>query len=106
EGSGSLTMIATVLRGTEDGEGALEAVETTENATVSLAAELTAAGVSPPIDVQRTGAVDEELLREPDELEAVRRLREELHELDPRAAAESVAERDRKSTRLNSSHRT
>src|SRR5512133_1718615 len=28
EGSGSLTMIATVLRGSEDGEGALEAVET------------------------------------------------------------------------------
>jgi transcription termination factor Rho len=97
EGSGSLTMIATVLRGTEDGDAALEAVETTENATIVLAAELAAAGVSPPIDVQRTVTVDEDRLREPDELEAVRRLRGELRDSEPRAAAESLAERIRSS---------
>jgi transcription termination factor Rho len=97
EGSGSLTVIATVLRGTEDGEGALEAVETTENATIVLDAGLAAAGVSPPIDVQRTGTVDEERLREPEELEAVRRLRAELREDDLRGAAESLAEKLRSS---------
>jgi transcription termination factor Rho len=86
-----------VLRGTEDGEGALEAVETTENATIVLDAGLAAAGVSPPIDVQRTGTVDEERLREPEELEAVRRLRAELREDDLRGAAESLAEKLRSS---------
>ncbi len=97
EGSGSLTMIATVLKGTEDGEGALEGVETTENATIALDAELAAAGVIPAIDVARTGAVAEDKLREPDELEAVRHLRDELRGADPRAAAEALGERIRSS---------
>ncbi len=70
EGSGSLTMIATVLRGTEDGEGALEAVETTENATLVLDAELAAPGVEPALDASATGESGEELLREESELAA------------------------------------
>jgi transcription termination factor Rho len=97
EGAGSLTMIATVLRGTADGEGALEAVETTENATIALDRELAAAGVFPAIDVEGTGAVAEERLRDDAELEAVRRLREELAGADSRAAAEALAERIRSS---------
>jgi transcription termination factor Rho len=97
EGAGSLTMIATVLRGTADGEGALEAVETTENATIVLDRELAAAGVFPAIDVAGTGAVAEDRLRDDAELEAVRRLREELSEADSRAAAEALAERIRSS---------
>jgi len=97
EGSGSLTMIATVLRGTEDGEGVLEAVETTENATIVLNRELADAGVFPAIDVAGTSAVGEDRLRDDSELQAARRLREELADADPRAAAEALAERIRSS---------
>jgi transcription termination factor Rho len=97
DGSGSLTVIATVLRGTEDGEVAIEGVETTENATIVLDAGLARAGVVPALDVHASGTVGEETLREPDELEAVRRLRDELPEDDPRAAAEQLAERIRSS---------
>ena len=97
EGSGSLTVIATVLRGTEDGEGALEAVETTENATIVLDPELAAAGVVPAIDTQGTRASGEEELRDPAELEAARRLREGMRGTDPRATAVWLAERIRSS---------
>lgn len=97
EGSGSLTVIATVLRGTEDGEGALEAVETTENATIVLDPELAGAGIFPAIDAGRTSEVAEDQVRDAAELEAARRLREELRDADPRAAAEQLAERIRNS---------
>jgi transcription termination factor Rho len=97
EGSGSLTIIATVLRGTEDGEGALEAVETTENAKVVLDADLAAAGAETAIDATATTVASEDKLREGDELEAARRLRESLRDADPREAAESLAERIRSS---------
>ncbi len=97
EGAGSLTVIATVLRGTEDGEGALEAVETTENATIVLDPELAGAGFFPAIDPGRSGEVAEDQVREPEELEAVRRLREQLRSDDPRTAAVQLAERIRSS---------
>jgi transcription termination factor Rho len=97
EGSGSLTLIATVLRGTEDGEGALEAVETTENATVVLDPELAGTGVVPAIDATRTRESGEEELRDSAEIEAVRRLREELGDADSRTAAEQLGERIRSS---------
>jgi transcription termination factor Rho len=90
-------MIATVLRETEDGDGVLEAVQTTENATIVLDAELAAAGVTPAIDATRSGVVAEEQIREGDELEAARRLRAELREAEPRSAAEMLAERIRSS---------
>lgn len=96
-GSGSLTVIATVLRGTEDGEGVMEAVETTENATIALDSELASAGVYPAIDPGRSGEVAEEQVREAAELEAARRLREQLRGADPRSAAEQLAERIRSS---------
>jgi transcription termination factor Rho len=97
EGSGSLTMIATVLRSTEDGEGVLEAVETTENATIVLDHELAGAGIFPAIDASRSTEVAEDQVREPGELESARRLREELRGADPRAAAEQLGERIRSS---------
>jgi transcription termination factor Rho len=97
EGSGSLTMIATVLRETEDGEGVLEAVETTENATIVLDPELAEAGVFPAIDPSRSTEVAEDQVRDAGELEAVRRLREELRGEDSRTAAERLGERIRSS---------
>ncbi|MFN8161506.1 MAG: Rho termination factor N-terminal domain-containing protein [Solirubrobacterales bacterium] len=93
EGSGSLTVIATVLSRTEDGDGALEAVKTTESATLVLDPELAAAGIVPSLDVARCGVSGEEALREPGELEAARRLRAELSALPAAEAAERLRER-------------
>ena len=66
EGRGSLTIVATVLKGSDDGEGAVEAVDTTESSTIVLDAELARAGVVPAIDFRASGAVGEEQLRDPD----------------------------------------
>jgi transcription termination factor Rho len=62
-----------------------------------LDSELAGAGVFPAIDPERTGAVGEEHLRESAELEAARRLRDELRHADRRTAAEQLAERIRSS---------
>ena len=93
EGSGSLTVIATVLDGVADEGAALSAVETTENVLVRLDPELAAAGAFPALDVGETRASGEEDLREPDELDAVRRLRAELAGKDPAEAAALLRER-------------
>jgi transcription termination factor Rho len=97
EGSGSLTVIATVLTGTEDDDGVAAAVETTESSTMVLDSELAAAGVVPALDVAATGVAREETLREVDELEAIRRLRAELREMPAEEAARALAERVRSS---------
>jgi transcription termination factor Rho len=93
ESAGSLTVIGTALAGTPDGEGTLQAVATTENATVALDAELAAAGVTPAIDAARCAVSGEEALRSEEELTAVRRLRDELRVRDKVGAAELLAER-------------
>ena len=92
EGAGSLTVIATVLTGTEDGDGVLEAVETTENATLVLDPTLAGAGIVPAIDASRSSAVGEDVL-EGDELAAWRRLTGELRSLDPAEGAGLLRER-------------
>jgi transcription termination factor Rho len=93
EGSGSLTVIATALDGLADEGAAREAVETTENALVRLDPELAAAGIYPALRPADCRASGEEELREPDELEAVRRLRTELIGKDPPEAADLLRER-------------
>ncbi len=93
DGSGSLTVIATVLTGTDDGNEVAEAVETTENATIALDPKLAAAGVVPALDVSGTAVSGEEALRDESELAEVRSLRAVLGELDPEAAAASLRER-------------
>ena len=95
DGSGSLTVIATVLAGTEDGDEALEAVETTENATIALDAELAAAGVVPALDVSASGVSNEEKLRDESELEEIRSFRRELSKLPSEEAATRLADRFR-----------
>jgi len=64
----------------------------TENALIRLDPELAAAGVFPALRVAETRASDEAELREPAELEAVRRLRESLDGLEPRVAADTLRE--------------
>ena len=86
--AGSLTVIATVLSGTEDSDDALAAVETTENVLIALDAGLAAAGIVPALDVAACAVSGEESLRTEPELAAARRLRGELH---GRSAAEAAA---------------
>jgi len=93
EGAGSLTVIATALTGSNEGEEAITAVATTENAVVRLDSDLAAAGVYPALRPAECRASDEEALREPAELEAVRRLRGLLAGLDPQVAAATLRER-------------
>jgi transcription termination factor Rho len=94
EGSGSLTVIATALEGTGEDDGdAFSAVATTENALITLAPDLAAAGVFPALRVDDCRVSGEESIREPDELEAARKLREELSGKEPREAAELLREK-------------
>ena len=93
EGSGSLTIIATVLDSDERGEQVRAALETTENVLIRLDADLASRGVFPSIDVAGTRVSGEEELRSPAELEEVRELRAELSEMDPAEAARALAER-------------
>jgi len=87
EGTGSLTIIATVLDTDDRGAAVREAIETTENAQIRLDASLASKGVVPSILVTECRVSGEEALRSPDELNAVRELRTELDELTPEDAA-------------------
>jgi transcription termination factor Rho len=89
EGAGSLTVIATVLGDDE----VAEAVATTESARVALDPDLAAAGVFPAIAAGGTRVSGEADLRDGDELEAARRLRSLLVDLQPRDAAAMLRER-------------
>lgn len=91
EGSGSLTVIATVLVG--DGGGVERALETTENVTITLSAELAAAGIFPALEVGGCRVSGEDRLRDERELAAARALRAELAGLPARDAAERLRER-------------
>lgn len=92
-GGGSLTVVATVLSDASDGADAERAVITTESALIALDPELASAGVTPAIRPGETRVSNEDQVREPAELEAVRRLRSLLADLDPREAADLLRER-------------
>jgi transcription termination factor Rho len=92
EGSGSLTVIATVLDSDDRGAEVREALETTENLLLRLDAGLAGKGIVPALVAADSRASGEDDLRDKDELEQVRRLREELDELDPDQAAIALAE--------------
>jgi transcription termination factor Rho len=92
DGTGSLTVVATVLDSDDRGSEVREAVETTENLLLRLDAGLAAKGIFPPLVPQDTRASGEEELRDPDELEKVRALRAELAEMDPEEGARKLAD--------------
>jgi transcription termination factor Rho len=92
DGAGSLTVIATVLESEDRGAEAREALETTENLLLRLDARLAARGIVPALLPADSRATGEEQLRDEEEVEKVRRLREELGEMDPEQAARSLAE--------------
>jgi transcription termination factor Rho len=92
-GGGSLTVIATVLSdGSDDGE-AKDAVSTTESSQIVLDPELAAAGVIPALRASESRISNEDQLRDPDELAAVRKLRSLLTDLRPTDAAALLRER-------------
>lgn len=92
EGTGSLTVIATVLEAEDGGSDVREALETTENLLLHFDADLAAKGVFPSLVPQDTRATGEEELRDPEELEKVRLLRAELAEMEPEEAARRLGE--------------
>jgi transcription termination factor Rho len=92
EGSGSLTVIATVLETDDGGSEVREALETTENLLLRLDAGLAAKGVFPPLVPRESRSAGEEELRDPEELEKVRILRAELAEMDPEEGARRLAD--------------
>jgi transcription termination factor Rho len=93
EESGSLTVIATVVEGAEDGGAAERAVITTESSLIRLDPELAAAGVVPALRPGECRVSNEDELRQPEELAAVRRLRSLLADLAPAEAATVLRER-------------
>jgi transcription termination factor Rho len=92
DGAGSLTVIATVLDSDDRGVEVREALQTTENLLLRLDAGLAAKGIVPSLVAADSRASGEEELRDPDELEKARRLREELSEMDPEQAAKAFAD--------------
>jgi transcription termination factor Rho len=92
DGTGSLTVIATVLEADDRGSEVREAVETTENLLLRLDAGLAAKGIFPPLAPGDSRSAGEEELRDPEELEKIRRMRAELAEMDPEEAARALAE--------------
>jgi transcription termination factor Rho len=92
-GGGSLTLLATVLEGAADEGEAERAVITTESSVIALDQDLAAAGVVPALRPAECRVSNEEALRDPDELEAVRRLRSMLADLPPAEAAGLLRER-------------
>jgi transcription termination factor Rho len=92
-GGGSVPVIATTLAdGSDEGE-AERAVATTESALITLDAGLAAAGVHPALVPSECTVSNETDIRAPEEIEAVRRLRSLLADLDPPEAAALLRER-------------
>jgi transcription termination factor Rho len=92
EGGGSLTVIATVLDSDDRGAEVREALETTENLLLRLDAGLAAKGIVPALVTAESRASGEDQLRDAEELEKVRRLREELGQMDAEEAARALSE--------------
>jgi transcription termination factor Rho len=92
DGAGSLTVIATVLDTDDRGAEVREALETTENLLLRLDAGLAAKGIVPALVPADSRASGEDELRDPEELEKVRRLREELGSMEPEEAARALSE--------------
>jgi len=92
EGAGSVTVIATALWGSPGDQDVMDAVHTTENSTIRLDAGLAAAGVVPSLDVTSCAVSGQESVLDEAGVDAVRRLRAELKDMEPVPAANRLAE--------------
>ena len=95
EGTGSLTVIATVLDADDRGAEVREALETTENLLLRLDADLAAKGIVPVAGGRRhAGASGEDELRDPGGAgEGARGCARSSSEMDPEEAAQRLGER-------------
>ncbi len=92
EGAGSVTVIATALWGSPGDQAVMDAVHTTENATIRLDSTLAAAGIKPSLDVSSCALSGQEAVLNEKELDALRRLRVELKDMEPIPAAARLVE--------------
>jgi transcription termination factor Rho len=92
ESAGSVTVIATALWGSPGDQAVMDAVHTTENATIRLDSTLAAAGIKPSLDVSSCALSGQEAVLTEKELDALRRLRAELKEMEPVPAAARLVE--------------
>jgi transcription termination factor Rho len=92
-GGGSVTVIATTLADGSDEGAAERAVITTESALITLDPDLATAGIHPALVPSQCSVSNETDIRAPEEVEAVRRLRSLLADLDPAEAAALLRER-------------
>lgn len=92
ETAGSVTVIATALRGVPGDQEVIDAVRTTENSTIKLSAELAAAGVFPSLEVTGCEITGEVSILSEQEVQALAKLKSELAGLDAVPAAERLAE--------------
>jgi transcription termination factor Rho len=92
EQGGTLTIIASALVETgSTGDGFLfEEFKSTGNAELRLLRALADRRIFPAVDVESSGTRREELLLDPEELVAVRRLRRALHTMDGQQAGEHL----------------
>ena len=95
EDGGSLTILATatVGSGSQADEAIVEELEGTSNWELRLRRDLAARGLAPAVDVAASGTRRAELLLDPQETEAVARLRQTLADVDARQALEQLLER-------------
>lgn len=92
ESGGSLTVIATTIDRDED-RGVAKMLQTTENVTITLVAELAGEGIYPALEVGGCRTAGEDGLRSESELAGSRKLRAELAALPARDAAERLREK-------------
>ncbi len=94
EGGGSLTILATVLveTGSRMDDVIFEEFKGTGNMEIFLSREISGRRIFPAIDIIKSGTRKEELLFEPDELDAVRRARKIFAQMTPLDAAQELVE--------------
>lgn len=92
EEAGSVTVIATALSGAPGDQDVMHAIHTTENAAIRLDAGLAAAGIVPSLDVAASAISGQEAFLDENEIDAMRRLKAELRDMVPAAAAARLAE--------------
>jgi transcription termination factor Rho len=95
EEGGSLTIIATALveTGSKMDEVIFEEFKGTGNMELRLSRSLEQKRIFPAVDIEASGTRKEELLLEPDELEAVWKLRRVLHSMDGGASLELLIDK-------------
>ncbi|HRY29063.1 MAG TPA: transcription termination factor Rho, partial [Elusimicrobiota bacterium] len=94
EEGGSLTIMATALveTGSRMDDVIFEEFKGTGNMEIVLSREISRLRIFPAVDIPKSGTRKEELLLDPEELEAVRKMRRALAQFTPVDAARELAE--------------